>query len=321
MQTKCFVHTDFREWDKHTTTPSDTENTSEEFRVPGTGRFTHGDYNLTHQHWVEQIVNSGCFGMHDTEAAEAFHKKCMRLPAERVRHYGPRRTQETMLRYLMKDLVFNELKQAVLPPSDAGKQTANAGVGVRLRFVCGQRACNLVMGRSLDSVTTQESVLHEEVRLARVELLDLLCSHLNMPRTTRSYAVLEHLDWSFGQKMTMTGGGTYWATDSAYSWYSDQNARNRRDCFILDGTQTKKVTLSDGRQVRRETALCCQAICFIKLDNIDSVRRRVHIPYDIECEIKGAVFTQLSTHFFFNINTDFLHSAVQTFLMSTAQTF
>ena len=73
---------DFREWDKHVTMPSDTNDTSEECRVPGVGKFTHGDYNLTHQHWVQQIVNSGYFGMHDTESAEGFHKKCMCLPSE-----------------------------------------------------------------------------------------------------------------------------------------------------------------------------------------------------------------------------------------------
>ena len=66
-----------RGWDNHTTPESETEDTSDELRVPGVGKFTHGDFNLTHQHWVLQIVNSGYFGVHDTEAAEAHHKKCI----------------------------------------------------------------------------------------------------------------------------------------------------------------------------------------------------------------------------------------------------
>ena len=276
-----------RGWDNHTTPESETEDTSDELRVPGVGKFTHGDFNLTHQHWVLQIVNSGYFGVHDTEAAEAHHKKCMRLPAERVRHFGPRRTQESMLRYLMKGLVFDELKKLVLPARETIIQTSNASVGLPLTVVCNRRVCKLTMGHHLDSVAVQESVLHEHVRLARVELLDLMCAKLNMPRTQRSYTVLENLDWSFGQKMIMTGGGTYWATDSAYSWYSDEDARNRRDCFILEGAEPTTVTQPGGRQVRLETALCCQAVCFVKLTNIDSVRRRIYIPYDIECEING----------------------------------
>jgi hypothetical protein len=285
---------DFREWDKHTTMPSDTNDTSEECRVPGVGKYTHGDYNLTHQHWVQQIVNSGYFGMHDTESAEAFHKKCMRLPSERVRHLGPRRTQEAMLRYLMKDLVFTELKDIVLPTSDTRAQMANAGLHLPLRCVLGQRECNLVMGRALDSVATQQSVLHQELRLTRVEILDLLCAKFKMSRTTNSYALLEVLGWSFGQKLIMAGGATYWATDSAYTWYTDSDVRARRDCFILEGTETTTATLSGGRQERRKTALCCQAICFVKLTNVDSLRGRVHIPYDIECEIKGMSFIALS---------------------------
>jgi len=297
----------FREWDNHTTMPSDTNDTSEEYKVPGVGKFSHGDYNLTHQHWVQQIVNSGYFGMHDTESAEAFHKKCMRLPSERVRHLGQRRTQESMLRYLMKDLVFTELKDNLLPTADTRAQMANAGVHLPLRCVLGHRECNLAMGRALDSVATQQSVLHQELRLARVEILDLLCAKFNMPRTMRSYALLEELGWSFGQKLIMPGGPTYWATDSAYTWYTDSEVRGRRDCFILEGSEITTVTLPGGRQERRTTALCCQAICFVKLTNVDLLRGRVHIPYDIECEIRGMSVIELSVPYLLEICADFKH--------------
>ena len=39
---------------------------------------------------------------------------------------------------------------------------------------------------------------------------------------------------------------------------------------------------------RLKTALCCQAICFVKITNMDRLRRHVHVPYDIESEIRGA---------------------------------
>ena len=57
---------------------SDTESTSDEDDIGGQGKFSHGDLALVHQHWVESIMSSGCFGVHCTEAAEAYHKVCMR---------------------------------------------------------------------------------------------------------------------------------------------------------------------------------------------------------------------------------------------------
>ena len=282
-------HIVFREWDKHKSLPSETDDTSDEFRVSGLGKFTHGDFNLTHQHWVQQIVNSGSFTLADTQAAEAFHKHCMRLPSERVRHLGARRTQQAMLRYLMKNLVFAELKDLVLPTGEGRPPpTPHPGVRLPLQFVHRGRVCNVAMGRSLTAVVTQRSMLHEEVRLARVELLDLMCAKFDMPRTQYSYAIFECVDWTFGQKLILPGGKQLWATDSAYSWYSDENSRNRRDCFILEGTEPAVATLSNGRQVRLRTALCCQAICFVKITNMDRLRRHVHVPYDIESEIRGA---------------------------------
>ena len=219
----------------------------------------------------------------------------MRLPSQRVWHYGPHRTQDAMLRYLMKNLVFAELKDLVIPDRAGLTPTPNAGVGLPLQFLHRGGVCNVAMGRSLVSVASQRNILHEEVRLARVELLDLMCAKLNMPRTQYSYAVLECLEWTFGQKLTLPGGEQYWATDSAYSWYSDHTSRNRRDCFILDDSESAPVTLPNGRQVRRQTALCCQAICFVKVTNMDRLRRHIHLPYDIESEIRGEVLLRLSS--------------------------
>jgi len=57
---------------------SATEDTEDESNIGGRGRFSHGDLALVHQHWVESVISAGCFSAHCTEAAEAYHKLCMR---------------------------------------------------------------------------------------------------------------------------------------------------------------------------------------------------------------------------------------------------
>jgi hypothetical protein len=57
---------------------SATEDTEDESNIGGRGRFSHGDLALVHQHWVESVISAGCFSTHCTEAAEAYHKLCMR---------------------------------------------------------------------------------------------------------------------------------------------------------------------------------------------------------------------------------------------------
>ena len=89
---------------------SDTESTSDEREVGGDGNYSHGDKCLTHQHWVDQIISSGAFAVHDTEGPEAVHKVCMRLASSRVRHLDVVNTKESMLDYLKKNLLFTSLQ-------------------------------------------------------------------------------------------------------------------------------------------------------------------------------------------------------------------
>ena len=56
---------------------SDTDSTADENDVAGDGKYSHGEICLTHQHWVDQIISSGTFAIHDTEGPEAVHKLCM----------------------------------------------------------------------------------------------------------------------------------------------------------------------------------------------------------------------------------------------------
>ena len=75
----------------------------------------------------------------------------------------------------------------------------------------------------------------------------------------------------------MPDGNVYWATDSEYD--VSTNGR-RRDNFLLAGTTKVDVRLPSGEQAERDTALCCQAICFIILGNIQAIHHD-DFPHDL----------------------------------------
>ena len=60
---------------KHHGADSDTHSTDSEHDTGGFGKYSHGNIILSHQHWVQQLTSSGCFGVHNTQGAEA----CFRL--------------------------------------------------------------------------------------------------------------------------------------------------------------------------------------------------------------------------------------------------
>lgn len=74
-----------RSWADHRAEDSDTASTSDDSALVGMGFYTRGSVGLSHQHWVDQVISAGSFSLHCTQAAEAYHKLCMRLPSERVR--------------------------------------------------------------------------------------------------------------------------------------------------------------------------------------------------------------------------------------------
>ena len=77
----------------HLQSNSDTDDTDPDADVGGLGKYSHGKFCLPHQHHVEQVISAGGFNVHDTEASEAVHKLCMRLPAQRVKHGRPDTTR------------------------------------------------------------------------------------------------------------------------------------------------------------------------------------------------------------------------------------
>ena len=90
---------------------TDTDSTDDDEDVGGLGKFSHGNYGLVHQHWVEQIISSGSFAVHNTEAAEANHKICMRLASLRVRHLHAAKTKSYMLKYLCWHDLFSQMTE------------------------------------------------------------------------------------------------------------------------------------------------------------------------------------------------------------------
>lgn len=119
-----------------------------------------------------------------------------------------------------------------------------------------------------DLVDVQNKFLHSQLRVARVELLDMLCMKLNMPKTRAAYFQLQCLRWTFGQKLVMSNGIAYWATDTGSTPGGSGSGCLRRDVFLLSGTEKVTTRLPNGDDTTLDTALCCEAIVFIKIDGL-----------------------------------------------------
>ena len=264
---------------------TDTCDTAEDCTLGGLEKYSHGVYNLVHQHWSRQAESHGGFNVHDTEGAEAHHKSCMVLPAKRVRHFNYNKTCEGMQKYLLEHTLFNAVKTQLHVGATVKRRGVVSAVRVPLRRLVGGRIFDVSMGTNLHTVGMQQTIIHDEVRIARCELLDLLCAKLEIPFTQASYVKLEGLEWKFGQKLIRPDGEIFWATDSQYSFFTSNNSRRRRDNFLLHGHEKVEVTLPNGHREQRNTALCCQAICFIKLQNIIDVFSEDTLPTDIREEI------------------------------------
>ena len=148
--------------------------------------------------------------MPDTQDAESAHKTSMGLAASRVRHYHLNKTQSNMQKYLRNYTVFEALRKKII--SDRPRRNTAIKTGVFLPLLepirGTDRAQSLEMGDDLHTVGSQERFLHPEARVARVELMDLVCEKLGLSRTRRSYAALSRLHWVFGQVLCML-----WKTD------------------------------------------------------------------------------------------------------------
>ena len=229
-----------RNYNTHSSSVTDTDDTDEEEAIGGQGIFSHGKLCLTHQHWVAQVVVAGGFNVHCTQSAEASHKLNMHLASKRARHLDANYTQSRMLIYLRWFHVFETLYSKPVPQSRALK----TGVTGLLQVPC--LVHNLHNPRFV-SVRFQRKFLHPQVRVAGVEFLNLLCDELGLRQNRDTYARLQALRFLIGSKFTRDDGNTFWAADS------------RRDILRLKG-------LEEGN------SLCCETICFIHIDNVTALQ-------------------------------------------------
>ena len=236
--------------------------------------FSHGKHCLQHQHFVDQVISAGGFNVHCTQSAEAKHKVVMHQASIRVRHLGINQTQRAMLQYLCLRSLFRAIKKKASKEEDTRPRKKFAeGVSV---FMCAMK-----MSEHLDfrSSHFQASFLHCEARVARVELLNLLCEKFELPPSLASYAQLEFFDYQIGQKFTRADGFVIWATDSRYGDKETTN-RKRRDVLFLKGSETT----DQGTR----NALCCEAICFITVSSL--LNAKFDLPKSIPSNIDSITF-------------------------------
>ena len=149
------------------------------------------------------------------------------------------------------------------------------------------------MGNNLENVQRQNQFLHREVRLPRVEILDMLCTRLGMPKTRSSYQKMNRLHWTFGQKMITRNGATFWATDSQYFCPTSENKSRRREIFLLRGTEKIKVKLPNGDVTQKNTAFCCEAICFMTIGNLRELQAQLSRSTNVFSEVQDGTYDHM----------------------------
>ena len=248
-----------RIWEGHDNTA--TEDTSDDSTLCGLPKFSHGSCGLTHQHWVDQLISGGAFGVHCTQAAEAIHKTCMKLPAQRVRHLHANQTQAHMQSYLKSSYLFEEMLRDTPTPVATRRPPATG--------ISGLIATHMPSGDELLEPAEQRRFIHPEIRLACYEFLDLLCDQFLLRPSRESYSKLLDLEFHFGQKLIQTGGKIYWATDSRYNHIVNASGEcRRRDALRLQGVESTPT---------HTNALCCEAVAFVAVENISRLTLPDHL--------------------------------------------
>lgn len=248
---------------------TDTDDTDDDHQIGGLGILSHSRITLIHQHWIMQLLCLGGFNVSNTQGSEAAHKTFMRLASIRVQHRRQDVTQHNMQEFLKMKLLFQgvQLKHDISRQRSCKKQRPiRTGPMISLPLKSGG-SC-LSMGDELQLVSSQKRFLHPHVRLATVELMDLFCDKIMAPRSQDTYNVFNSLCWSFGQRLIMPKGTSFWATNDEYLNSVDTGRGERRDVFVLRGTES--VTPDSGGE--QQNALCCLAVCFVTISNLYPLR-------------------------------------------------
>lgn len=179
-------------WPDHAGATSSTDETDDENDTGGLGKYSHGDICLSHQHFVRQVLTAGSFGVHCTQGPEACHKLIMRRAASRVRHLRPNTTKKHMLRYLFYHHMFEELRIR-FPTETRSRQPTSNSPAVTALLMDPITGGPVRLGQNLHTSIIQSQFFHTEVRIARSELLDLVCDKLLLPKTIATYQVSERM--------------------------------------------------------------------------------------------------------------------------------
>ena len=192
--------------------------------------------------------------------------------AQRVRHLHKMSTQLSMLKYLRNYRLFEEMKNKYCTTrSPVSRKREDLKITIPLRVPApstrrelGQGMVPLQMhipNKAFTDTGFQSTFLHRQARVARVELLDMLCEKFGLRQNLASYRLLERLHYTFGQKLTRDNGQTYWGTDTGYHFDTSYNCRRRRDILRINIKQEDKST----------AAFCAQTVLFLTVYNVHSV--------------------------------------------------
>ena len=222
---------------------SDTDDTDDDHKAGDYKYYSHGEYALTHQHWLEQVICAGGFNVHDVQGPEAAHRFNMHLASLRVRYLDSNATQDSMLRFTCSHTVFEELKHA-MPEAvlTTTRQTPASRHGLFMPLRLGPDGSDFTR---LERVS--DAFMHPQLRLQEVEVANIICQQLRIPLSPESHRKLRSLQLCFGMKYVDRNGRAFWATEE------------RRDILRLAGFDAD------------DNALCCEAVCFLTINNIKSV--------------------------------------------------
>ena len=190
------------------TDESDTADTDDGANIRGYD-FSHGLLSLMHQHWVKQVIASGGFNVHDTQSAEAAHKTSAKLAGRRVRHLQTSETLRSMSSYLRKLIVFESLKP-FFPDPPSTRAGTQFKYGVKTLLVQDDGATSLMMSaHATNTQLYQRKLLHNDIPVTRVEVMDMLCDEFSLPKTLTTYEEFQNLHFEFGQCFTGSDGRTF----------------------------------------------------------------------------------------------------------------
>lgn len=214
-------------------------------------------------------VFAGGFNVHCTQSAESVHKLCMHLASARVHHRDLSSTKSAMLRHLLLRYLFEDMQQLDTRPRLPPLRRLNLRTpphGVRCEL------CRFDTAEKFTEQSFQEKFLHRQARIAKVELMDLLCDKFEMSRSLGSYERLEQFRYFMGQNLVRRDGMKLWSTGTKYP--SNKRGKERGDILRIEGHE---------RVGHTNNALCCEAIAFLTVTGLD------HADFPIPQSVKNEV--------------------------------